>query len=95
MDGLAALESVPRDTSAALDRRLQVVEERVRASDTARHRGPDPTENPLVVRLNESIAKLEKRIARAQESGDQKLLAESQAALETQRGWLAQATGRR
>ena len=89
-----ALESVPRDASSALDRRLQNVEERVRASDSARHRGPDPTENPLVVRLNESIAKLEKRIARAQESGDAKLLAESQAALETQRGWLAQATGR-
>ena len=41
-----------------------------------------------------AIAKLERRITRAQESGDSKLLAESQAALETQRAWLAQATGR-
>jgi hypothetical protein len=88
-----ALDPVPRDASAALDRRLQTVEQRVRASESARLR-PDPTENPLVVRLNESIAKLERRIARAQESGDAKLLAESQAALETQRTWLAQATGR-
>ncbi len=88
------LEAVPRDASAALDRRLQTVEERVRGSESSRQRGPDPTENPLVVRLNESIAKLEKRIARAEASGDAKLLAQSQAALETQRGWLAQATGR-
>ena len=92
-----ALESVPRDVVASLERRLHVVEEKVRGSETARHRlasGPDPADNPLVVRLNESIAKLERRIARAEQFGDAKLLAESQAALQAQRGWLAQAIGR-
>jgi hypothetical protein len=88
-----ALESIPRDASAPLDRRLSAVEEKVRSIEQARLR-PDPSDNPLVVRLNESITKLEKRIVRAEQTGDAELLAESKAALEVQRGWLAQATGR-
>jgi hypothetical protein len=87
-----AMDSVPRDASAPLDRRLSVVEERVRSAEQSRLR-PDPSDNPLVVRLNESIAKLEKRIARAEQTGDAELLNESKAALEVQRGWLEQATG--
>jgi hypothetical protein len=88
-----ATETVPRDASASLDRRLGAVEDRLRDVEQSRFK-PDPTDNPLVIRLNESIAKLERRIARAEQSGDTKALAEAQATLETQRGWLAQATGR-
>lgn len=83
--------SVPRDAAAGLDRRLAAVEERVRDAEHARLK-PDPSDNPLVVRLNESIAKLERRIERARRDGDSQTLSESEAALETQRGWLAQAT---
>lgn len=86
-----AIESVPRDSSAALDRRLAAVEERLRGVEQARFK-PDPTDNPLVIRLNESIAKLERRIVRAEQAGDTRTVEESQAALEAQRGWLAQAT---
>jgi len=86
-----ALEAVPRDAAAALERRLAAVEERIRAVEQAKLR-PDPSDNPLVIRLNESIEKLERRIARAEAAGDEALAAESRSALEAQRGWLAQAT---
>ncbi|HEX4019324.1 MAG TPA: DUF349 domain-containing protein [Frankiaceae bacterium] len=88
-----ATPTVPRDSSSSLDRRLGAVEDRLRDAEQSRFR-PDPTDNPLVIRLNESIEKLERRIKRAEQSGDAKALAEAQATLETQRGWLAQATGR-
>jgi hypothetical protein len=83
--------SLPRDAAAVLDRRLAAVEEGVRDAEQAR-RKPDVSDNPLVVRLNESIAKLERRIERARRDDDQRTLGEAEAALETQRGWLAQAT---
>ncbi len=87
-----ATASVPRDSSASLDRRLGAVEDRLRSVEQSRFK-PDPTDNPLVIRLNESIAKLERRLARAQQAGDTRAAEETQATLETQRGWLAQATG--
>jgi hypothetical protein len=45
----------------------------------------------MVIRLEESIAKLEKRLERAKAAGDDKLVSETEAALATQREWLAQA----
>jgi hypothetical protein len=45
----------------------------------------------LVIRLRESVGKLESRLARAQASGDEKLLRETEESLATQREWLAQA----
>jgi hypothetical protein len=87
-----AIPSVPRDSSASLDRRLGAVEDRLRDVEQSRFK-PDLTDNPLVIRLNESIAKLERRIKRAEQAGDTRAAAEAQATLETQRGWLAQATG--
>lgn len=69
------------------------MEEKLRDVEQAKFR-PDPTDNPLVIRLNESIAKLERRIERAEKAGDSKLAEESRVALEAQRGWLAQAIGR-
>jgi hypothetical protein len=83
---------VPRDASSSLDRRLGAVEDKLRDVEQSRFR-PDPTDNPLVIRLNESIAKLERRIVRAEQAGDQRAVEEAQATLEAQRSWLAQATG--
>lgn len=82
---------VPRDAAAGLDRRLAAVEEKVRDASDRRFR-PNPSDSPLVQRLEESIAKLEKRIARARDAGQESVLAESEAALATQRSWLEQAT---
>jgi hypothetical protein len=82
---------VPRDRAQGLDRRLAAVEEKVRAAGDKRWR-PDPTESPLVQRLQESIAKLERRIERARAAGQDREAAEAESTLATQREWLAQAT---
>ncbi len=72
--------AVPRDVLDLLDRRLGAVEDKLRDVEQARFK-PDPTDNPLVIRLNESIAKLERRIERAEQAGDQRAVEEAQAAL--------------
>jgi hypothetical protein len=82
---------VPRETAQGLDRRLAAVEEKIRGAGDTRWR-PDPADSPLVQRLEESIGKLEKRIVRTRAAGQEKEAAEAEAALATQRGWLAQAT---
>jgi hypothetical protein len=81
---------VPRDAMGELERRLGAVEDRVR--DAGSHRRPvTVTESPLVIRLRESVTKLESRLARAQASGDERLAKETEESLTTQREWLAQA----
>lgn len=81
---------VPREAAGALEDRLAAVEQRVRdAASSARK--VSVTESPLVIRLRESVGKLESRLARAQASGDTALAAETAEALSTQREWLAQA----
>jgi hypothetical protein len=81
---------VPREAIAGLDRRLAAVEERVRDAGAA-HRPVTVSESPLVIRLRESVAKLESRLARARASGDERLARETEESLETQRQWLEQA----
>lgn len=81
---------VPREALGRLEDRLAAVEQKVRdAGTTDRH--VTVTESPLVIRLRESVGKLESRLARAQASGDSKLATETEQALATQREWLAQA----
>ena len=81
---------VPRESGHALEQRLAAVEQRVRdAGDTARP--VTVTESPLVIRLRESLTKLESRLERARAAGDDALAAETEEALTTQREWLAQA----
>lgn len=81
---------VPRERMGTLEQRLATVEQRVReAAVGTRH--VVATESPLVVRLRESVTKLESRLLRARTAGDDKLAAETQEALTTQREWLAQA----
>jgi hypothetical protein len=81
---------VPREATGALEDRLGAVEQRVRdAASTSRK--VSVTESPLVIRLRESVGKLESRLARAQAAGDATLAAETAEALSTQKEWLAQA----
>jgi uncharacterized protein DUF349 len=81
---------VPRESMHALEQRLAAVEQRVRDAG-ASSRVLTVTESPLVIRLRESVAKLDNRLARARAAGDDKLAAETEEALTTQREWLAQA----
>ncbi|MFL6238124.1 MAG: DUF349 domain-containing protein [Actinomycetes bacterium] len=90
-DRLDKAGPVPRDVEAALDARLAAVVRRIREASDARHREARVENSPLVIRLRESVTKLEKRIERARAAGNDRELAESEAALATQREWLAQA----
>ncbi len=81
---------VPRESIDRLERRLGAVEQRIREAGES-HRPVNRTESPLVVRLRESVTKLEARLDRARAANDDKLAAETEEALTTQRQWLTQA----
>lgn len=81
---------VPRESMGVLEDRLAAVERRVRDAG-ATGRTVSVTESPLIIRLRESVQKLEARLERARAAGDDKLVAETESALTTQREWLGQA----
>jgi hypothetical protein len=81
---------VPRDAKDRVEAELAEVERRIREA-TAAGRKVTVTESPLVIRLRESVGKLEARLNRARAAGDEALAAETEASLTTQREWLAQA----
>src|SRR4051794_7729750 len=80
---------IPRESVHPLEQRLAAVEQRVRDAG-ATSRVVTVTESPLVIRLRESVTKLESRLQRAQAAGDDALASETEQALTTQREWLAQ-----
>jgi hypothetical protein len=82
---------VPRELMGTFDERMRRAEQRVRDAVDAKWKTARPSSSPMVIRLEESIAKLEKRLERAKAAGDDKLVSETEAALATQREWLAQA----
>lgn len=84
---------LPREAAAGVDRRLAAVAERVRGAAAERWRRPAVESSPLVIRLRESVAKLSARAERARREGRDADAAEAEAALATQREWLAQAEG--
>ena len=81
---------VPRESMGTLEDRLAAVERKVRDAG-ATSRQITVTESPLVIRLRESVEKLEARLQRARGAGDTRLADETESALATQREWLAQA----
>jgi hypothetical protein len=81
---------VPRDEKDKLERQLGDIERTIRDAASAARQIEVP-ESPLVIRLRESVDKLQARLERARTSGDQKLAAETEEALTTQQQWLAQA----
>ena len=82
---------VPRENMGTLEHRLAAVEQKVRDAGASSSRHIVETESTLVIRLRESVTKLEARLQRARAAGDEKLAGETTAALDTQREWLAQA----
>ncbi len=82
---------VPRDAMHSLESRMSAVADRVRAAADARWRRPAAESSPLVIRLRESVGKLEARAAKARAEGRTRDAAEVEQTLETQRQWLAQA----
>jgi hypothetical protein len=81
---------VPREAKAGLESKLGDAERAIREA-SAVSRKVEVSESPLVIRLRESVEKLEARLGRAKDAGDTKLAEETEASLATQREWLAQA----
>ncbi|HWC36048.1 MAG TPA: DUF349 domain-containing protein [Mycobacteriales bacterium] len=81
---------VPRDEKDKLERELGDIERAIRDAASAARQVNVP-ESPLVIRLRESVGKLQARLERARTAGDDKLAAETEEALSTQRQWLEQA----
>ncbi len=81
---------VPRESIADLDKRMDVVAARVRGASEERWRDSTVSTSPLVIRLRESIEKLEKKIERARAANATSDISDLQEQLTTQQAWLAQ-----
>ena len=79
---------VPRDSTMGLDRRLRVVEDRVKHAMDAAWRRTPPESNPLLTQMREQVAEAEQRLARARAAGDARRIREAEQALESKRSFL-------
>jgi len=86
-----AVGKVPRETVASLERRLEAAAQRVRAAADTKWRREQSSQSQLVIRLRESVGKLETRAERARAEGRTGDAEKAEAQLATQREWLAQA----
>ncbi len=82
---------VPREAIAPLDDRMRAVETRVREALDARWAGSVANENPMLVRMRETVAKAEDALARARNSGDRARIADAESALKARQEWLTEA----
>ncbi|MDQ1484785.1 MAG: hypothetical protein QOJ62_478 [Actinomycetota bacterium] len=80
----------PRELATSFDARLEAVADRLRTASEERWRESSVSTSPLVIRLRESVEKLEKKIHRATQAGNASEVADLQSQLATQREWLAQ-----
>ena len=88
-DRWEAAGKVPRDVMRSLEDRMATVEEKVRTAGEARFARSD--ESPFTAKLREKVVELEAKLEKARAAG--RPTAELEAALTTQRQWLAQAGG--
>jgi hypothetical protein len=79
---------VGRDVATGLDRRLRVVDDKVRAAMDSAWRRTTPDSNPLLAQMREQVAEAEARLARAQAAGDAKRIREAENALASKRTFL-------
>ena len=87
--------NVPRDKRDALDLRLGVVEQEIRALEEEEKRKSDPTAkaraNDVVRQLSEAIASYEAAAAKAEAAGDQKKAEAARESAQARRAWLEEA----
>lgn len=86
----SAIGRVPREVATDLDKRLDAAAARIRGAADARWRETTVASSPLVIRLRESVDKLERKIERARREGRSGDVADLESQLATQRQWLAQ-----
>ena len=80
---------VPRDVMRSLEARMAAVEEKVRSAGEVKWQRSE--ESPFTAKLREKVVELEGKLDKARTAG--RLTADLEAALVTQRQWLAQAGG--
>ncbi len=83
-----AVGPAPRESSRALDDRMRAAEERVR--DAVDERAAAAS-NPLLEQMRQAVEKAENAVVRARAAGDDRRVAETEAALAARRDWLAEA----
>ena len=88
-DRWEAAGKVPRDVMRSLEDRMGAVEEKVRNAGEQRFKASD--ESPFAAKLREKVVELEGRLEKARAAG--RPTEELEAALVTQKQWLAQAGG--
>lgn len=85
---------VPRNAVRRIEGRMRAVEDAIREAENAEWRRTDPETKAraedLAGQLEDSIAELEKDLETARSAGDDKRIAEAEAALTARRAWLDQ-----
>jgi hypothetical protein len=76
---------VRRETVGTLERRLRVVEDKVRAAMETAWRRTEPSSNPLLAQMRDQVAEAEDRLERARAAGDEKRIADAQESLASKR----------
>ncbi|TDB93167.1 DUF349 domain-containing protein [Micromonospora fluostatini] len=79
---------VPRDAAAGLERRMRVIDDKVREVMDSAWRRTAPADNPLLAQMREQVAEAEQRLARAQAAGDARRIKEAEQALASKRQFL-------
>lgn len=88
-DRWEAAGKVPRDVMRSLEDRMGAVEEKIRNAGEQRYKASD--ESPFAAKLREKVVELEQKLDKARAAG--RPTDELEAALATQKQWLAQAGG--
>ena len=95
MEQWDAIGFVPRNDKQSLERRLRAVEVSLRDAEKDHWRRTDPAAKDRAERTVESfrssVAKLEKKLATAEASGDERAIADAQSSLESSRALLGAA----
>ncbi|MEV6814497.1 DUF349 domain-containing protein [Micromonospora sp. NPDC051296] len=79
---------VPREAAAGLERRLRVIDEKVREVMDSAWRRTTREDNPLLAQMRAQVAEAEERLARAQAAGDNRRIKEAEQALASKRQFL-------
>jgi hypothetical protein len=79
---------VPREAAAGLERRLRVIDDKVREVMDSAWRRTTKEDNPLLAQMRAQVAEAEERLARAQSAGDTRRIKEAEQALASKRQFL-------
>ncbi|MFG1883074.1 DUF349 domain-containing protein [Micromonospora sp. NPDC049102] len=79
---------VPREAAAGLERRLRVIDDKVREVMDSAWRRTTKEDNPLLAQMRAQVAEAEERLTRAQSAGDARRIKEAEQALASKRQFL-------